>query len=223
MKLNKVKEATDKKSKLVTHFNPESLISEQFRTLRTNIQFLTENLNKRLFLITSPGKKEGKSTTIVNLAISMAQQKQKVLLIDTNLRNPTVHQLFKTDNHEGLTDVLTGRSTLKNVVQPAGFGSLHIITTGKPSANPSELLGSDIMVQVLSKVSQDYDIVLIDAPSVLQSNEARVLANMCDGVVLVVNRGNTDLRKVMEAKKVLDIVHANIVGAIMNEKGRKIF
>ncbi|MCP3029207.1 CpsD/CapB family tyrosine-protein kinase [Halobacillus sp. A5] len=208
----------DKKNRLVTHFFPESIISEQFRTIRTNIQFLTENRNQRLFLVTSPGKKEGKSTSIANLAVSMAQQKHKVLLIDTNFRTPMVHQLFKVSNKEGLIEILTGRSTFEHTVYPTGIGNLDLLTSGQLAANPSELLGGEAMNDLLKKVSQKYDVVLVDAPPVLQSNESRLLAHLCDGVVLVLSRGKTDLRKVVEAKKVLDLVNAEVVGAIMNEK-----
>ncbi|MFG6149961.1 CpsD/CapB family tyrosine-protein kinase [Halobacillus sp. B23F22_1] len=207
-----------KKSKLVTYFFPESLISEQFRTIRTNIQFLTENRNQKLFLMTSPGKKEGKSTSIANLAVSMVQQKHKVLLVDTNLRNPMIHQLFKVDNNEGLTDVLTGRLSFDDVAYSTGIGNLDLLTSGPVVNNPSELLGGEIMENLLKKVCNQYDVILVDAPPVLQSNESRLLANLCDGVVLVISRKKTDLRKVVEAKKVLDIVNATVVGAIMNTK-----
>ncbi len=208
----------NKKSKLITHFYPESIISEQFRTIRTNIQFLTENRNQHLFLVTSPGKKEGKSTAAANLAVTMAQQKQKVLLIDTNLRNPMMHQLFKVSNTEGLTEILTGRLPFEETVYPTGIGNLDLLTSGQLTSNPSELLGGELMENLLKKVSHKYDVVLVDAPPVLHSNESLLLSHLCEGVVLVLRRKKTDLRKIVEAKKVLDLVNADVVGAIMNER-----
>ncbi|UOR13805.1 CpsD/CapB family tyrosine-protein kinase [Halobacillus amylolyticus] len=219
MILNRMNKASSvKKRNLVTYSNPESLISEQFRTIRTNIQFLTENRDQRLFLLTSPGKKEGKSTSIANLAVSMAQQKLKVLLIDADLRDSYLHTIFKTTNDIGLTDILTGHANLEESIFRTGMGSLDILTSGTSSPNPSEFLGSNNMSELLKKVGDLYNIVLIDSPSVLLSTETRVLANQCDGVILILNHGKTDFKKAAEAKKVLDLAHANVVGAIMNKK-----
>lgn len=209
---------TSRKRHLMTYSNPDSMVSDQFRAIRTNINFLTEKRKNRLFIITSPGEGEGKSTTTANLAVSMAQQKEKILLIDANLRNPIVHDIFKIPNELGLTSILTGKVSLENAIQRTGIGNLEILTSGATLFNPAELLGNEQMTFLLRTVANMYDIVLIDSPPVLESTETRVLANQCDGVVLVLNRGKTELEKTVESRRVLELAHSRLVGAIINEK-----
>lgn len=202
----------------MTYSNPDSMISDQFRAIRTNIKFITEKKKNRLFIITSPSGGEGKSTTTANLAVSMAQQKEKILLIDANLRDPIIHDIFKIPNHLGLTGILTGKVSLDNAIQPTEIGNLEVLTSGAALFNPAELLGSEQMTSLLKTVADMYDIVLIDSPPILDSTEARILANQCDGVILVVNRGKTELEKLVESRRVLELAHSKLVGAIMNEK-----
>jgi capsular exopolysaccharide synthesis family protein len=212
------KAANVKKRHLVTYSNPDSKISDQFRTIRSNLQFLTEETNNRTFVITSTNKSEGKSTSTANLAVSMAQQSEKVLLIDASLREPIIHTIFKIPNELGLTDILSGKISFENTVQRTEIGKLDILTSGSYSSKPAELLGSEEMATLLQMAAASYDIVLIDSPSVLEYTETRVLANQCDGVVVVINRGKTALEKAVEAKRVLELAQANLVGAIINEK-----
>ncbi|PAV31561.1 tyrosine protein kinase [Virgibacillus profundi] len=208
-----------KKRHLVTYSNPDSIISDQFRTIRTNITFLTAENQNKVILVTSPGKREGKSTTTANLAVSMAGQKERVLLIDASIREPAIHRIFKVQNETGLTDVLTYKATLEEVICKPGIGKLDILPSGSTSShNPAELLGSDTMENLLTEVTKEYDIVLIDSPTVLKSTETRVLANQCDGVVLVVSRGKTSIEKAVEARKILALSKSKLVGTIMNEK-----
>ncbi|WP_164667375.1 CpsD/CapB family tyrosine-protein kinase [Virgibacillus doumboii] len=207
-----------KKRNLITYSNPDSVVSDQFRTIRTNITFLTGETDNRVFLITSPGAGEGKSTTIANLAVSLAQQKEKVLLIDANLREPIIDSLFKVPNRLGLTDVLHEHATLDEAVYATGIGKLDILTSGSMTFNPGEVLGNEIMTRMLQGAGVAYDTVLIDSPAVLQSTETRVLANQCDGVVLVLTRGKTTMDKAAEAGKVLELSLANLVGSIIIEK-----
>jgi capsular exopolysaccharide synthesis family protein len=205
-----------KKRHLVTYTQPESLISEQFREIRTNMKFINNSENK-IFLITSPKNGEGKSTTISNLAVSIANQKEKTLIIDANLREPLIHSIFKIPNEIGLTNVLTGNATLEEAIYKTEITRLEVLTSGSTAFNPAELLETKRMKELLKSIAASYDIVLIDAPSVLKSTETRVLANQCDGVVLVVNRGKTEIEKAIETKKVLELAQAKIVGAILNE------
>jgi len=216
--LNKKRSSmTIKKRNLVTHTNPESLISEQFRTIRTNIHFVKGDKKENALLITSPGKSEGKSTAVANIAVSMAQQKERILSIDGNLRNPRVHDLFKLTNISGLTDVLTGKATFEETVIPTGIGSLDILTGGTKPFNPVELLASPKMKEFLKYVSAVYDHVLIDSPPVLEVTDTKILANLCDGVVLVVKKNKTDSESAYESKKVLEFAKAQIIGVILNE------
>ncbi|WP_077623701.1 CpsD/CapB family tyrosine-protein kinase [Sediminibacillus massiliensis] len=214
--LNKSKKL--KKRNLVTYANADSLISDQFRTVRANIQFLTVDGKKRTFLMTSSVSGEGKSVTTANLAVSMAQQKERVLLIDANLRKPIIHEIFKISQDCGLTNVLMKNAALDRAIKKTGIGKLDILPCGNSVNNPAELLTSDWMSSILRQVSESYDIVLIDAPDVLHTTETRVLANYCDGVVLVLTKGKTTLEKAIKARKVLELAHAELVGAIINEK-----
>ena len=131
-----------KKRNLITYTNPDSIISEQYRTIRTNIHFLNRDKKSNILLVTSPGNWEGKSTTASNIAVSMAQQKEKILLIDGNLRNPSIHSIFKTSNATGLTDVLMGKATFEEAVYSSNIESLDILTSGAIPFNPVELLAS---------------------------------------------------------------------------------
>lgn len=209
-----------KNRNLITYSDADSLISEQFRAIRTNIKFLTEAQKKRAFLITSPGRGEGKTTTAANLAVSMAQQEEKVILIDANLREPAIHKLFNISNDTGLADVLERRDCpdFDEIIHHSGIGNLDLLTGGETFSNPAELLGNERMKTLLKKMTDTYDIVLIDSPTVLDSTETLLLANECDGVVLVLNRGKTRIEKAEEAHRLLEIAHASIIGAIINEK-----
>src|SRR5690625_1104357 len=206
------------KRSLITYSNSDSIISDQFRTIRTNIKFLPGKKKERSILITSPGKGEGKSTTSANLAVSMTRQGEKVLLIDANLRDPTIHNTFKISNQVGLTDLLTAKARFSEVIYQTGIGRLDVLTSGSTFLNPAELLESDGMTSLLSTVTNSYSMVIIDSPAVLKSTETRVLANQCDGVILVVNRRKTKLGKLAESRKLLDLVDAKLVGAIINKK-----
>lgn len=207
-----------KKRHLVTYSHTDSIISDQFRTIRTNITFLTEEKHKRVFLITSSGKGEGKSTTTANLAVSMAGQKEKILVMDASIREPAIHSIFKFQNEIGLTDVLTYKVKLNDAICKTGIGKLDILPSGSSLLNPAELLGSEAMSELLIEAANLYDVVLIDSPTVLHSTETRVLANLCDGVILVVSRGKTMIDDTIEARKILELSQANLMGTIMNAK-----
>jgi capsular exopolysaccharide synthesis family protein len=213
------RKATIEKQKrtIIAYSNPDSLIAEQFRSIRTNIHFLTEKGKKKVLLITSPGKGEGKSTTAANIAVSMAQQKEKVLIIDANLREPSLHSIFKLSNSVGLTDVLTGKSTLEEAVNRTEIGRLEVLTSGAVPYNPAELLGSDLLADLLQKVLERYDFILVDSTSVNEVADTKVLANKCDGVILVVSKGFSKSAKVVETKRALEFAQAKLMGVILNE------
>ncbi|MEJ9305999.1 CpsD/CapB family tyrosine-protein kinase [Priestia megaterium] len=207
-----------KKQSLVTYSNPNSVISDQFRTIRANLHFLTKESISKLFLITSPKEGEGKSTMAANLAVSMAQQKDKVLLIDANLRKPVIHDIFNIQNTGGLTGVLENEVTFEEAVYQTRIDNLDILTSGAALSNFVELLGNEKMESLLTRFADCYDAVLIDSPAVLASPETRVLSTYCEGVVLILKRGKTEIEKIEEAKRVLDIAEARLVGVIVNEK-----
>ncbi|WP_251028072.1 CpsD/CapB family tyrosine-protein kinase [Bacillus sp. ISL-77] len=206
-----------KKKTIITYSHPESIISEQFRMIHTNIKFMMSELQSRTFLITSSSDGEGKSMVATNLAVSMAQQKKKVLLIDANLRRPALHSFFKTANAEGLTDVLTGRLSFSEAVYHTEVWRLDLLSSGVVPFNPVELIGSQMMQDLLKKAEQNYDVIIIDSNSVLEVTDTKLLANQCDGVILVIQSGKTKLEKAAEAKKVLKYAKAKVVGAVLNQ------
>jgi capsular exopolysaccharide synthesis family protein len=216
--LNKRKSTkSNQKRNLIAFSHPDSILAENFRGIRTNIRFLKGKGKKSTLLITSPTSGEGKSTIVANLAVSMAQQKEKVLLIDANLRDPLQHFIFRTPNSEGLTEVLTGKMSFSDAVFQTEIGRLDILSSGALPHNPTELIGSDMMGDFLLERLKDYDVILLDSPGILEVSDAKILAGKCDGVILVVGEGKTEVSKVIESKKDLEFAKANIMGVIVNE------
>jgi capsular exopolysaccharide synthesis family protein len=215
--INKLKAiSTTKKRTIVTFSYPDSIISEQFRMIQTNIKFSMEQQKSRIFLITSPSDGEGKSTTAANLAVSMAQQKEKILLIDGNLRKPLLHTFFYKSNSIGLADVLTGRVSFHEAIHHTKIGRLDLLTSGLVSHNLVELFDSHMMQELLKLAQKSYDVVLIDSNAILEVTDTKLLANQCDGVVLVIQHGKTKFEKAAEAKKVLEFAKAKLIGVVLN-------
>lgn len=219
MKLKK--QLADLKRTLITVENSKSPISESYRTLRTNIQFASVDSDLKTIMVTSSGPAEGKSTTIANLAVVMGQSEKKVLLIDGDLRKPTVHHTFDLINRKGLSTYLAGQDRLEDVIQKTGQPHVDIITSGPIPPNPAELLNSKAMARFLEEVARQYDQVLIDTPPVIAVTDAQVLASKVDGVILVVNAGKTNKDIVVKAKQQLEHVKANILGVVLNKKEMK--
>ncbi|KAA3655689.1 MAG: hypothetical protein DWQ10_17060, partial [Calditrichaeota bacterium] len=163
-------------SRLITHFAPKSPISEAYRTFRTNIQYAKIDRRLQTMLVTSPGPGEGKSTSAVNLAITMAQMGSRVVLIDADLRRPVVHSIFNTDRRIGLTNLLIGRAKLEETIVQTEINNLSIITCGTLPPNPSELLGSEPMDRLLVELKAKFDVVLFDTPPVIAVTDAAVWA-----------------------------------------------
>jgi capsular exopolysaccharide synthesis family protein len=210
-------QSTIKRRNLIAYSNPESIISEQFRTIRTNLHFLNEEEKSNILVFSSPGRCEGKSTIIANTAISVSQQREKVLLIDGNLRNPCIHHLFKVSNSVGLTDVLNEKTPFCEAVTKCNINNLDILTSGPIPLDPAELLESKRMKELLAHIKSLYDLILVDSPSVLEVTDTKVLANLCDGLILVVQQSKTKMEAAQESKKVLEFAKAPIVGVIVNQ------
>lgn len=203
---------------LFAYLNAGSIISEQFRTIRTNILFSADHQKNLSIFITSPNRGEGKSVTSANLAISLAQQGKKVLLIDADLRKPSLHTMFKLNNVNGLSNVLNSSIILEEAIQKTPIGRLDLLTSGPSPYNPAELIGSHMLPSLLSAVSNDYNIVLFDTPPVLDYTDTRIIANVCDSMILVVCSGKTTSEKALEAKKALTDLKANFMGLILNKR-----
>lgn len=202
--------------KMITSINPKSIISEQFRTIRTNINFSLQSRELKTLLFTSSSVGEGKSTSAVNVAIVFAQEGKKVLLVDTDLRKPTLHYTFTMPNTSGLTNFLTGHWHLNEVVKETKIAGLHLILSGPIPPNPAELLSLDSMDLFFSEVSKKYDLIIFDAPPVLSVSDAQILANKCDGTILVISSGLTNKENAVKAKEVLQASNATMIGTILN-------
>lgn len=206
------------KGGLVSFFHPESIISEQYRTIRANIQFSSLDHQYKTILITSPGYMEGKSLTAANLAISMAQLGKKILLVDADLRKPTIHTIFQLEHSIGLSNVLTGETTVEEAVLQTEVQGLEILTSGTISKHPADLLSSSKLAQLIEVVKKKYDLVLFDSSPILDVTDSRLLANRCEGTVLVIRNGKTKTNEATEAKRLLGLAQATCLGVIFNYK-----
>ncbi|OMP66122.1 CpsD/CapB family tyrosine-protein kinase [Domibacillus epiphyticus] len=205
---------------LIARNNAQSPISEQYRTIRSNILFSSVDQSFRSLLVTSASPEEGKSTTVSNLAVIFANKGKKVLLVDADLRKPTIHYTFGLPNTSGLTNVLTKQSPLQETVNRTEVDSLYVLTSGPIPPNPAELLGSFAMKEFLKKTLSEYDFVMFDTPPVLAVTDAQVLANQCDGTIFVVNSGKTDIDSAQKAKELLQNAKAKLLGAVLNNRKR---
>jgi capsular exopolysaccharide synthesis family protein len=215
---NKKKQLMNTKRKLVTKTDPKSPISEQYKTIRTNINFSSVDREIRSILVTSAGPGEGKSTTAANLAVVFAQQGKKVLLVDSDMRKPTAHYTFNLTNTFGLTTVLTKQHTLSEVTNPSDVENLSILTCGPVPPNPAELMSSRAMEQFLVEAYQAYDMLIFDTPPILAVTDAQVLANQVDGTVLVVSSGTTEIDSAVKAKDMLSSTKGKLLGVVLNNR-----
>jgi len=206
---------------LITIESSKSPISEQYRTLRTNIQYASVDKELKSIIVTSPNPGEGKSTTIANLAIVFAQQGKKVLLVDADLRKPTIHYTFNINNTKGLTNLLMKQATLKNVIQQTPVLDLFILPSGTIPPYPAELLESEVMSQLMDRLKVDFDLVLYDTPPILAVADAQILANKCDGSILVVKSGSTEKDRAIRAKDILLNSRSKLLGVVLNNKMMK--
>ncbi len=203
-------------SRLITHFDPKSPVSEAYRTLRTNIQFSNVEKKIRTILITSSGPKEGKSTTIANLAITLAQMGQRTVLIDTDLRRPVVHSIFGMEKDDGLTNYMMGQTPYEEVMKKTFHENLFVIPSGVLPPNPSELLGSQKMEDFIERLKQDFDMILFDSPPVIAVTDAAIMSTKIDGTLMVISAGHTNREAAQRAKALLENVKAPVLGVILN-------
>ncbi|HLM67401.1 MAG TPA: polysaccharide biosynthesis tyrosine autokinase, partial [Longimicrobium sp.] len=197
-----------------------STAAEAYRTLRTNLIFSQTGRALKSIIITSASPGEGKSTTSSNLAAAFAQQGMRVLLVDADLRRPTLHSIFGAPREPGLTQVLVGQKVLAEAVQETGVKGLSLLTAGVLPPNPAELLGSLPMRELLGSVVDGFDMVILDTPPVMAASDSSVLASMVDGVVLVVRAGRTERASAQQAVRQLTSVGARVLGAALNDPDR---
>lgn len=207
-----------KTPKLYCLEQPKSSNGDQFRAIRSNIRYTRVGGEIRSLLVTSSLPDEGKSTVAMNLAIAMAEAGKAVLLIDGDLRTPSVHKAFDLPNWVGLSSILVDHTSLNDCIcSIESVEGLSVLTSGPISPNPAELLSSTGMKRLFSELSERYDTIVIDASSVLMPfTDALILAKMTEGVLLVVKSGKVLLKHTSSAKQLLEQQGANILGAVLN-------
>lgn len=196
--------------------DPRSPAAEAYRTLRTNIQFSSLDHPLHTLLATSTAPDEGKSTTLANLAVTMAQAEQRVILVDCDLRRPSLHTLFGLENDTGLTNMILAPEDAPPPLQETGVPGLSLLTSGPLPPRPADILGSRRMEQAIARLRSMADIVLFDTPPVIAVTDAAVLATRVDGVLLVFQAGKTRRDRARRTREVLEKVKANIVGVVLN-------
>jgi len=206
---------------IIAYTNPKSPVSEAYRVLRTNIQYSGFDKPIKTIVVTSSGPMEGKTTTIVNLAVTFAQAGSKVLLIDSDLRKPRIHKLMNLSNKIGLTNYLTRHDEYENYIYTNVVQGLDVFTCGVIPPNPSELLSSNSMRQFIEEVKKVYDIILMDAPPVGSVTDASIISTYVDGTILVANSGRVQIEALLHAKELLQKVNANILGVVLNNLDKK--
>jgi len=221
-------------SLLITHFDPKSPVAEAYRTLRTNIQFARMERSGKVLVVSSPTLQEGKTTTIVNLALTMAQSGQKTLLIGANMRRPSIHRFFGIEREPGLSnilvgsaqwrdcirtvaDILMGRFEMEDIMAAPGLDNLHIIEAGPVPANPSELLSTPAMTGFLHSVRDVYDVILVDTPPILPVTDSAIVASQADGVVIVYQAGKVGRLVLKRAKVHVENVGGKVWGVVLND------
>lgn len=200
---------------LIVEAQPKSISAEKYRVLRTNIQYSSIDKEIKRIVVTSAEPGEGKSTTAGNLALAFSQDNKKVLLIDCDLRKPSMHKKFKISNSIGLSDVIINREKIKEGIQERNE-NLDILSAGKLPPNPSELLGSVTMDKLLEYFETIYDVIILDSPPLHAVTDAQILSKKSDGLVLVVRAEKTKKDSVLAAKALLEKVNAPILGVVLN-------
>jgi capsular exopolysaccharide synthesis family protein len=207
---------TAKDSPLILDSHARSVRAEAFRQLRTNLQYVDVDNPLKIIAVTSSVAGEGKSSTATNLAVSFAEAGAKVLLVEGDLRRPRVAEYLGIEGGIGLTNVLTGRLAIDDVLQPWGKGGLTVLPSGPVPPNPAELLGSKSMAQLLQSLKKTFEIIIVDTPPLLPVTDGAIISAEADGAILVVRHGKTTRNQVARATASLEAVDARILGAVMN-------
>lgn len=200
--------------------NPKSLLAEAYRGIRASLEYSSVDKKLKTLVVTSSNPGEGKSTVSVNLAFVLAEGGRKVIIIDADLRKPTIHKKFRIPNAAGLTDILIGKKNLNDAINKIE-DNVHIITSGQKTPNPAEMVSSKAMEDLIKGLKDIYDYVIIDTPPVRNINDAVVLSVKVDGTILVVRAGVTKSVDIVKGYKELEKVKANIVGSVLNAVDNK--
>ena len=200
---------------IIAQTDPRSPVAEAFRILRTNLKFASVDKPFRSILITSPGPQEGKSETVANMAAVIAQAGTRVIVVDCDLRYAEQHEIFGLKNENGITNVLAGGTDINKVLRKTSMPNLQVVSAGTLAPNPSELLQSEKVKDLLGQLAQMCEVLIIDSPPLLIRSDAAVLSSMADGVILVIKTGKTKVDSLVEAKDRLEQAGARILGTVM--------
>ena len=203
---------------LISHLNPKASVTEAFRSLRTSIHFSAISKEKKVILVTSNFPSEGKTTVIANLAVTMTQTGAKVLLIDCDMRRPSLHTLFKQEKVPGLSEILAGDTPIRDVLHDTGIPGLNFIPAGTTPPNPAELIGSQEMQKLLASLKLTYDYILIDAPPYLAVTDAPLLSSSADLMILVLQTERVPAKLAKQTVDMLNSIGAPIAGIVINDK-----
>ncbi|MCX6022203.1 MAG: CpsD/CapB family tyrosine-protein kinase [Chloroflexi bacterium] len=205
----------DPRAGLLTHTDPRSPVAEAYRQLRTNIQFASHEKPNRTIMVTSTASDEGKTTTLANLAITIAQTGSKVMVVDCDLRRPSLHEVFGRPNAAGLTTLFIDGAAPQSVAQDTGIPNLRLLASGPLPPNPSELLGGARMLDIIEQLKQEAQIILFDTPPIVAVTDGAVLATRMDAVLLVLRAGHSTRELALRARAQLDKVQANLLGVVL--------
>lgn len=202
---------------LISSLGSSSLPAESYRTLRTNVRYARAGEGAREILVTSPGARDGKSVTAANLAVTFAQQGRRTVLIDADMRRSVQHEIFEISREPGLSDLLSGETTLENVLVQTDIGGLLVLPAGNSPPNPAELLGSRRVEDLLHQLRERFDHVIVDSPPVLAVTDAAVLASRMEGVLLVVRADQTHRAAAEDTLQQMSRVNATVLGVVVND------
>lgn len=202
---------------LIAHNDLKNPATEAYRVIRTSIQFAQAGKELKTLAVTSCMPNEGKSITVANLAVVLTQAGKSVLLLDCDMRNPTVHKNFNLSNKVGLSSCISMGTALSDAVQKTSIGGLYALTGGVIPPNPSELLGSEQMKNVLQRAKEQYDYVLIDTPPVMPVTDALIVSRFVDGMILVIASAEVKVEMARDVKNQLVNAGANILGVVLNK------
>ena len=204
-------------SRIISIKNPKSPIAEAYRGIRTSIEFSNLDKDLQVINVTSSMQNEGKSTVLANLAVSFANLDKKVLIMEGDLRNPSVHRMFNISNIKGLTDILLQNKVFADCVHCTDVKNLHVLTCGAIPPNPSEMLSSKKIRDFIESLREYYDYIFIDAPPIGIVTDAGIISTYTDGCIFVVGAGDADIEMAKVSKERLEKVGANILGVVLNK------
>ena len=204
-------------SRIISIKNPKSPIAEAYRGIRTSIEFSNLDKDLKVITVTSSMQNEGKSTVLANLAVSFANLDKKVLIMEGDLRNPSVHRMFNISNIKGLTDILLQNKVFADCVHCTDVKNLHVLTCGAIPPNPSEMLSSKKIRDFIESLREYYDYIFIDAPPIGIVTDAGIISTFTDGCIFVVGAGEADIEMAKVSKERLEKVGANILGVVLNK------